>query len=193
MVRTIETVQRREALKLLSAAAVGTCLEPQLIFAQEDNIRVAGRLSRISVTTISANTVRLQITEQPSKAIPDDGAVVPNSSPAAGQRIRPKSPENGLRVQISHEPLTFHVTAADGRKVQQLRIDENTGSVSFSLGDGPVLGMGEGGAQFDRRGNIDHMRSGQGGYQLRTHGGRVPIQWLIGVSGWAMFIHQPLG
>src|SRR5262249_5636817 len=41
--------------------------------------------------------------------------------------------------------------------------------------------------------NIDHMRSGQGGYQLRTHGGRVPIQWLIRVSGWAMFIHQPLG
>lgn len=37
------------------------------------------------------------------------------------------------------------------------------------------------------------MRSGQGGYRLRTHGGRVPVQWLIGASGWAMFIHQPLG
>ena len=37
------------------------------------------------------------------------------------------------------------------------------------------------------------MRSGQGGYQLRTHGGRVPMQWLIGTDGWALFIHQPLG
>jgi alpha-glucosidase (family GH31 glycosyl hydrolase) len=37
------------------------------------------------------------------------------------------------------------------------------------------------------------MRSGQGAYQLRTHGGRVPIQWLIGAGGWAIFIHQPLG
>ena len=37
------------------------------------------------------------------------------------------------------------------------------------------------------------MRSGQGGYQLRTHGGRVPVPWLIGTGGWAMFIHQPSG
>ena len=37
------------------------------------------------------------------------------------------------------------------------------------------------------------MRSGQGGYQLRTHGGRVPIAWLIGTSGWAMFVHHPFG
>src|SRR5947208_7279368 len=37
------------------------------------------------------------------------------------------------------------------------------------------------------------MRNGQGGYQLRTHGGRVPVQWLIGTAGWALFIHQPFG
>ena len=37
------------------------------------------------------------------------------------------------------------------------------------------------------------MRNGQGGYQLRTHGGRVPIQWLVGTDGWGLFIHQPLG
>ena len=37
------------------------------------------------------------------------------------------------------------------------------------------------------------MVSGQGGYRLATHGGRVPIPWLIGTAGWAMFIHQPFG
>jgi len=37
------------------------------------------------------------------------------------------------------------------------------------------------------------MRSGQGGYQLRTHGGRVPVPWIIGTSGWALFIPHPLG
>jgi alpha-glucosidase (family GH31 glycosyl hydrolase) len=36
-------------------------------------------------------------------------------------------------------------------------------------------------------------RNGQGGYQLRTHGARVAIPWLIGSSGWALFIHQPHG
>jgi alpha-glucosidase/alpha-D-xyloside xylohydrolase len=37
------------------------------------------------------------------------------------------------------------------------------------------------------------MRSGQGGYQLRTFGGKVPIAWLIGTGGWAMFVHTPYG
>jgi alpha-glucosidase/alpha-D-xyloside xylohydrolase len=60
-------------------------------------------------------------------------------------------------------------------------------------GDSPLLGLGEGGPQFDRRGSTDRMHSGQGGYKLGTHGGRVPIPWLIGTSGWAMFFHQPFG
>jgi alpha-glucosidase/alpha-D-xyloside xylohydrolase len=81
----------------------------------------------------------------------------------------------------------------DGRLVQQLRLDEQTGALTFLLGDKLVLGFGEGGPQFDRRGATYTNRNGQGGYQLRTHGGRVPIQWLIGTSGWAIYIHHPLG
>ena len=77
--------------------------------------------------------------------------------------------------------------------IQQIRVDGETGSFVFHLGDGPVLGLGEGGPQFDRRGSVDRMRSGQGGYRLRTHGGRVPVPWLIGTAGWAMFVHQPYG
>jgi alpha-glucosidase/alpha-D-xyloside xylohydrolase len=65
--------------------------------------------------------------------------------------------------------------------------------VSFALGSGPLLGLGEGGPQFDRRGSILNTRSGQGGYQLRTHGGRVPVPWIVGANGWAMFVHQPYG
>jgi hypothetical protein len=37
------------------------------------------------------------------------------------------------------------------------------------------------------------MISRQGGYELKTHGGRVPIPWIIRASGWAMFFHQPSG
>jgi len=28
---------------------------------------------------------------------------------------------------------------------------------------------------------------------LRTHGGRVPIQWLVSTDGWGLYIHHPLG
>jgi hypothetical protein len=45
----------------------------------------------------------------------------------------------------------------------------------------------------DRKGIVDLGRNGQGGYQLRTHGGRVPIQWLIGTEGWGMYVQRPLG
>ncbi len=37
------------------------------------------------------------------------------------------------------------------------------------------------------------MRSGSGGYNLRNFGSRVPIPWLIGTAGWAMYIHHPFG
>ena len=97
------------------------------------------------------------------------------------------------RVTVSGSPPTIRIEAKDGRLVQRLRVDAQTGSLVFDLGEGPVLGLGEGGPQFDRRGSADRMRSGQGGYRLRTHGGRVPIPWLIGTSGWAMFIHRPYG
>jgi alpha-glucosidase/alpha-D-xyloside xylohydrolase len=53
--------------------------------------------------------------------------------------------------------------------------------------------MGQGGPQFDRRGSSYTMRWGQGGYELRTHGGVVPIQWFVSTDGWALWIHQPLG
>jgi alpha-glucosidase/alpha-D-xyloside xylohydrolase len=89
--------------------------------------------------------------------------------------------------------LTLRVEAKGGRLVQELKVNAENGQVDFLFGAGPVLGLGQGGPQFDRRGKLDRMRSGQGGYNLATHGAKVPVQWLIGTSGWAMFIHQPLG
>ena len=42
-------------------------------------------------------------------------------------------------------------------------IDAETGAFTFHLGDGPVLGLGEGGPQFDRRGvgRSDAERTGR--------------------------------
>ena len=104
-------------------------------------------------------------------------------------------------VSYTHGPPTIRVHTAAGDEVQHLTLDAVNPGMSFVLGDGPLLGFGEGGAQFDRRGAIDDMRSGQGArstgkrpFSLETHGTRAPVQWLIGTSnGWAMFIHQPYG
>ena len=98
-----------------------------------------------------------------------------------------------LSANVSANPLTIRIAGTGNLPVQELRLDAETGKLSFLMGDGPLLGLGQGGPQFDRRGNADRMGNGQGAYKLATHGARVPVQFLIGTSGWAMLIHQPLG
>src|SRR5205085_4882309 len=99
----------------------------------------------------------------------------------------------GLTVKLIADPFTIRVEGQGGRLIQQLQPDPATGKVTFFTGDAPVLGLGPGGPQFDKRGNLDRMGSGQGGFRLATHGAKVPVQLTVGTSGWAMFVHQPLG
>lgn len=99
----------------------------------------------------------------------------------------------GLTISVSAEPLTFAIATAKDEALQKLSVDQKSGAVSFLTGDSPLLGLGEGGPQFDRRGSADKMISGQGGYHLATHGGRVPIPWIIGTgtaggSAWAIYV-----
>ena len=138
-----------------------------------------------AVQSISPKTVRITIGGPAPVSVPNDGSLVRESWPPVAKRE--------LTVTTTNDPLRFRIEGPKGKLVQDIRIDPETGAIRFALGDGPVLGLGEGGPQFDRRGDVDRMRSGQGGYQLRTHGGRVPIPWLIGTSGWGMFIHNPYG
>jgi len=117
------------------------------------------------------------------------GQVVTRRPIAEAQTIRAAH----LSIRFTSAPPSIHIDALDGKPIQRLTLDASSSAISFLLGKGPLLGMGEGGPQFDRKGAIDRGRNGQGGYQLRTHGGRVPIQWLVGTEGWGMYIHQPLG
>jgi alpha-glucosidase/alpha-D-xyloside xylohydrolase len=133
-----------------------------------------------------------------ARPVPSDGSLVRDDWGEPVLRLTsldaPRTADcGGARVIVSADPLIVRIEGADGRLVQKLVIDGTTGTLGFHLGEGPVLGLGEGGPQFDRRGTVDRMRSGQGGYRLRTHGGRVPVPWLIGTAGWAMFVHHPYG
>lgn len=104
-----------------------------------------------------------------------------------------------LVVKVTEAPLTIQVDTAAGETVQRLTFDATAPGMSFLMGLGPLLGLGEGGAQFDRRGSTDQMRNGQvtsqaDGYRLAIHGTRAPIQWLVSTDpGWGLFIHQPYG
>jgi alpha-glucosidase/alpha-D-xyloside xylohydrolase len=154
----------------------------------------------IQITAVSAFTFRLSILAANHGSVGDiplDGSLVRKSwgSPIAKLRAAPTGTisAGNHRLKISFQPVSIEVANLQGDVIQQLAWDQNAGIFSFLNGSSPLFGLGEGGPQFDRRGSTDSMRSGQGGYKLATHGGRVPIPWVIGTSGWAIFFHQPYG
>jgi alpha-glucosidase/alpha-D-xyloside xylohydrolase len=192
------SISRRELLGNLAGAGMGILFSRRTADAQITGLTIAGRPAELALTSISSDTIRLSLFPVENKSLIDDGVLVEAGRKAQPARFSTLASQQSVRlgnliVKLEHEPLRLTVTDVAGRPIQKLRIDQQTGAVFFNLGDRPVLGFGEGGPQFDRRGNKDEMRNGQGGYRLRTHGGRAPIPWLIGTSGWAMFIHQPLG
>jgi alpha-glucosidase/alpha-D-xyloside xylohydrolase len=212
----MRTPTRREALKQLGAAGAGILAAPALIGGQDTGIVVAGQLVDVAISSVNPDCVRITIRRATggSDASLADGALAKSEwgAPLARTRAGTQATVRAGNISVALFPprpqpdetraLSIHVQEAMGRRTSYdttatliwkiLEIDRDTGRVSFSTEGSPVLGLGQGGPQFDRRGSTFTNRSGQGAYQLRTHGGRVPIQWIIqGHSG--LYIHQPLG
>ena len=192
---------RRDILKGLVAASTAAVFRPKRATAGELTPVIGQQLEKeIQITPLSAHTFRLSILPVSNGsvgAIPSDGSLVQEAwaAPTVKLRFEPgrEIVAGDLRLKISFSPVSIAVANQRGETTQQLAWDEDTGILSFLSGSAPLFGLGEGGPQFDRRGSVDLMRSGQGGYKLATHGGRVPIPWIIGTSGWAIFFHQPFG
>jgi alpha-glucosidase/alpha-D-xyloside xylohydrolase len=194
-------ITRRETLRSVAQAGATVLASRGIAGAQGTAIQVLGKPVEIALTQVSPTTVRITVrpiqSGQPA-AVPATGALVKDDwgkpvarfdSFAGSRNVKC----GDLKVTLNASPLSFRIAAKDGRAVQELKLDPATGALSFQTGDSPVLGLGQGGPQFDKRGQLDQMRSGQGGYQLRTHGAKVPVQFLIGTNNWAMFVHQPFG
>jgi alpha-glucosidase/alpha-D-xyloside xylohydrolase len=190
---------RRTALKQFGAAGAGVALSGGVIRGQTAPIRIAGMPVEIAVASIGSTAVRITAAAiAGTGGVPDDGALVRAAEPKPIARARRAVPPftvkaGNMVVRYTDGPPVIHVETAKSQPIQRLTLSAEKPGMSFLLPKGPLLGLGEGGPQFDRKGSVDRMRNGQGGYQLRTHGGRVPIQWLVGTDGWGMFIHHPLG
>ena len=202
------SISRRELLKRVGSAGAAAGLSAAGLSASASPdpvpIRIAGEPAALAITPVSPLTVRITLAAAGAPEVRSDGSLVERTWPAPVARIQalPRSRTvqcGGLRLRVSSSAsassraLQIDVTAAGGRVVQRLRVDQETGALSFLLTGSPLLGLGEGGPQFDRRGFTIGNRAGQGGYQLRTHGARVPVPWMIDTGGWAMFVHQPYG
>ncbi len=191
-------VSRRDALKRLSAAGAGVVFSGGIIRGQSSPIVIAGKPVEIAIAAVSRSTVRITVLAlEGGKPLPfpnHNALVRAADGKPIGRKRGTFAPVRAgdLSVRFTVDPPTLHVENAAAQTVQRLTMSPSGSTVSFLLPKGPLLGFGEGGPQFDKKGTTDRMRNGQGGYQLRTHGGRVPIQWLVGTDGWGMYIHQPV-
>jgi len=192
-------ISRRDAIKRLGAGAV--VLGGGVIRGRDAEIIVAGQPVEVHVASLSATTVRITVHPLVQGApgpVSFTGALADEDAGASRARARDSNDltrvtAGDLVVRFTDQPPTLHIETAAGQPVQRLVLSATETAVRFTLPRGPLLGLGEGGPQFDRKGSTDRMRNGQGGYELSTHGTRAPVQWLIGTDGWGMFIHQPYG
>jgi alpha-glucosidase/alpha-D-xyloside xylohydrolase len=191
---------RRAILKRLLAAA-GVLMLPARRLLANATLPAPGTELEIKITSVSPHTLRfslLPMKDGQTSIIPSNGSLVEPSREVSVATLRGDwraqvVNAGEVRVHVNPDPLAFTITNTKGETIQRLTVNRETGVVGFETENSPLFGLGEGGPQFDRRGSVDRMVSGQGGYKLRTHGGRVPIPWIVGTSGWALFFHQPFG
>ncbi len=163
-------------------------------------IRYSGSPAELMISAVSPRMAQIVVAPldeqgQPRPALAST-ALVPVDTSLKLRRREMDAPEavsvGELRISVKLDPLTIGVTTASGKLVQELVLDDSTGALTFRT-DAPVLGLGEGAHQFDRRGAQYPMLNGQRAPFLATHGGTIPVPFLIGTDGWAIYIHSPWG
>ena len=189
---------RREILKGLAAISGAVLVHPGRADSMATPADSPG--VQIQITSISEHTLRISLLpgkDESSASIPSNGSLIRESwGPPIAQLVegpRREIAAGNFRIGISWQPVGIAVAKPEGGIIQRFEWNADSGVLSFLSGATPIYGLGEGGPQFDRRGSTDPMHNGQGGYKLHTHGSRVPIPWVIGTAGWAIFFHQPFG
>jgi len=174
---------------------------PGVLVESATRFVVSGIEVTLFLTAISEHTLRISL-------LPIDSHLDPVQAFTANglrDQLRPPPPGHILHrapamaftcgkfsVRVTDNPITIAIEQA-GAVRQRLVLDGSTGRVSFDLFGQPVFGFGEGGHQFDRRGVVDTMRNGEFKPDQFVNGGRSPIPWLIGPSGWGLYFHHPAG
>jgi alpha-glucosidase (family GH31 glycosyl hydrolase) len=202
---------RRAALARLGAAGAGAMLSHALPAVASGSdltlpLQVAGREVELVITPVSDATVRISLLPiEYGRPVPiEESIVFPRDhwpEPAARMRSVPwwrpgTAPQTvscgNLRVETVRSDRTLMIVANTTKPVQALTVGLTDGSVLFSHG-GKIFGLGEGGPQFDRRGQAYPMKNGERVPDLAVNGARLPIPWLISPEGWALFFNAPLG
>src|SRR5262245_36161021 len=182
----------------VGAALAGCLLTPRVAGAQQ--IRYGGASAELSVSAMSDHTVQIVLAPLDEKGKPrpaPPSTVLVAQKPQLKLRRRELTgaeeiTAGKLRIQVKAAPLTLSVRGPSGKVVQELVFADADGAMGFRT-DAPVLGMGEGAQQFDRRGALYSMKDGWGAWNLPVLGSWVAVPFLIATDGWAISTHRPGG
>jgi alpha-glucosidase (family GH31 glycosyl hydrolase) len=184
-----------------AGVAVGVVLMGGLLGpAAAADVRYRGGPAELSVSAVSDYTVQIVLAPLDEQGRPrpsPPSTVLVEQKPQLKFRRRELAGAREvsvgkLRVELRPGPLTVSVRGPGGKVVQELTLAGDDGAMSFRTG-APVLGMGEGARQFDRRGAAYSMRDGWAGWDRPVLGSWVAVPFLIGTDGWAFFVHHPGG
>jgi alpha-glucosidase/alpha-D-xyloside xylohydrolase len=190
---------RRFAVSFAMTVAIASGVGAQQITS-------AGQPARLSVRAAGDRSVRITLSPVTYKReLPFSPAVADRTYPepaisltALRNPVRRRVGQ--LDVEVRPDPLVVAVTTPDGKPVQRLTFEPD-GRVAFTIGNAPILGLGEGGprptqgtpwreqpVQFDRRGTLDTMEPR---WQADMYGSRNPVATLLGTDGWGIFVATP--
>jgi alpha-glucosidase (family GH31 glycosyl hydrolase) len=163
-------------------------------------IQFGGQKSELVISEVSDRMARIKLLpiDDSARLNTTNRSTILVSFPTAERfRARELSDEKEiragkLRLRVKAAPLTISILQANGKRIQELVFAEDSNTLKFRT-DAPVLGLGEGANQFDRRGAFYPMLNGQRAPFLATHGGTIPVPFLLGTDGWALFVHRPWG
>lgn len=206
----IRKTNRRGALFAIGAAGAAAIAGNGTSFAinltEQDqpasSLSLAGNPAEFQITRISTNTVRVSFlplnAQGIAQKIEDNLILVPKAWPEPCAKVRQTEPKQELHcgnviAGLTGKSLSLAIRNEQGTGIQRLTVDTRTAEVTFLLGDEPIYGLGEGGPQFDRRGEIYPMKHGERVPGLAVTGARLSIPWLLGTDGWALLFHQPFG
>ncbi len=179
-----------ETAGLLFSRSIGAAQ----IFSAAQNVPAVGNSHLLTVTAISAKTIRLRVIQQGKMGPAAEVGLVPRAwtepLPVDGAGV---ASWGEFKVHLEERPWRVSIVDAAGTVRQQVRLEPSTGAIHFDTGDGPLFGLGEGGRPLNRRGSTDAMLSGSHSPDLANYGARVPIPWLMDTHGRGIFFAHPWG
>ena len=169
---------------------------PQFSLAADAPIQLTDTPIELSISQISPHMLHLKLSplNQAGVSLPDPPStvLVPFDDDKLTIRTLPTPRQlqiGDLHLSLASDPLCLSISRPGAKLAQKFTFDSSDASISFPT-PAPIFGLGGGRQQFDRRGYLYDMRNGQNAL-LATNGATLPVPFLIGADGWAIFIHNP--